>query len=108
MAMALAHVPNILPHTPAVILGDNLDTVEAVNRAFSSPPPSEAVDLHTGYARHYLHIPPRPPPSPDPCGLDQRPRTLYGKRALGLCLKMGRSSINVAPLPPTPPPPLRE
>ena len=39
MAMALAHLPNILPNTPVVILGDNLDTVEAVNRALSSPPP---------------------------------------------------------------------
>ena len=38
MAMALAHLPNILPNTPVVILGDNLDTVEAVNRALSSPP----------------------------------------------------------------------
>ena len=40
MAIALAHLPNILPHTPVVILGDNLDTVEAVNRALSSPPPA--------------------------------------------------------------------
>ena len=40
MAMALAHLPNILPNTPVVILGDNLDTVEAVNRALSSPSPA--------------------------------------------------------------------
>ena len=40
MAMALAHLPNILPNTPVGILGDNLDTVEAVNRALSSPPPA--------------------------------------------------------------------
>ena len=40
MAMALAHFLNILPHTPVVILGDNLDTVEAVNRALSNPPPA--------------------------------------------------------------------
>ena len=38
--MALAHLPNILPHTPVAILGDNLDVVQAVNRAISNSPPA--------------------------------------------------------------------
>ena len=36
----LDHCAFSVPHTPVVILGDNLDTVEAVNLALSSPPPA--------------------------------------------------------------------
>ena len=97
MAMALAHLPDILPHTPVVILGDNLDTVEAVNRALSNPPPARPSTYKQGTrdTAYTSLLAPLP--------LDQRPHTLYGKRACGLFLKMSRSSINVAPLPPTPP-----
>ena len=69
MAMALAHLPNILPNTPVPILGDNLDTVEAVNRALSSPPPPARPSTYTQGTRdaaytsllaplpHLIHVP---------------------------------------------------
>ena len=62
MAMAVAHLPNILPHTPVAILGDNLDVVQAVNRAISNSPPGTAFHLRTGHTGHCLHIPPYPLP----------------------------------------------
>ena len=33
--MALANLWNILPHSPVAILGDNVDVIQAVNRAIS-------------------------------------------------------------------------